>query len=150
MVSYHNGDLLESGCDIICHKVNLQGVMGGGLALQIATKYPHTENAYKKYCKKKTKDLGDCFITYEKDFLIANCFSQEIDFTTNYEAVYWCFVKVKTYCQDIYKKYGEPVKIGVPFNYGCGIGNGDWNKVEQIFKNLFNNEENLDFQIWKL
>ena len=23
MISYHKGDLLESGCDIICHQVNM-------------------------------------------------------------------------------------------------------------------------------
>lgn len=36
MITHHNGDLLKSGCDIICHQVNLQGIMGGGLAKQIA------------------------------------------------------------------------------------------------------------------
>ncbi len=40
MISYHEGDLLKSNCDVICHQVNLQGVMGGGLALQIARKFP--------------------------------------------------------------------------------------------------------------
>ena len=49
MISYHNGDLLKSGCDIICHQVNLQGVMGGGIARQIANKYPDVEKSYKLF-----------------------------------------------------------------------------------------------------
>ena len=55
MISYHEGDLLKSNCDVICHQVNLQGVMGGGLALQIARKFPQVEHEYKHriYCVNK-------------------------------------------------------------------------------------------------
>ena len=40
--------------------------------------------------------------------------------------------------------------IGVPYKYGCGIAIGDWNKVEQIFKNIFENEKDIELQIWRL
>ena len=43
------GDLLETNADIICHQVNLQGVMGGGLALSIARKYPNVNKIYEDY-----------------------------------------------------------------------------------------------------
>lgn len=143
MVTFVKGDLLNADVDIICHQVNLQGVMGGGLAYQIAKKYPNTEKAYKKYCDKKSKDLGDCLITYEDDFLIANCFSQEENFDTNYEAVYYCFIKVKELADEVYKDYGEIYKIGIPFKYGCGIANGDWDKVLEIITKVFEDNDVL-------
>ena len=35
MVTFHNGNILDSGADIICHQVNCRGVMGSGVAKQI-------------------------------------------------------------------------------------------------------------------
>ena len=149
MVSYHNGDLLESGCDMICHQVNLQGVMGGGLALQIATKFPRCEEVYKYHLKAKDNTEGDFCIYWfrnnkKRHGCIANCFTQELNFNTNYDWLKSCFGRIKRFCEERNIK-----TIGVPFNYGCGIANGDWNIVEKIFKYLFENEKNIDFQIWK-
>lgn len=148
MISYHNGDLLKSGCDIICHQVNLQGVMGGGLALQIATKYPNCEEQY-KYILNRFDMKGNvhffCYSDRGYSKYIANCFSQNEDFTTNYEWLKYCFKKILSFVQT-----QNIETIGVPYNYGCGIASGDWNKVEQIFKDIFEDEKNIDFQIWRL
>ena len=43
---------MESGCNIICHQVNCQGVMGSGIAKQVREKYPNVYNSYKKACDK--------------------------------------------------------------------------------------------------
>lgn len=148
MVTYHNGDLLDSGCEIICHQVNLQGIMGGGLALQIATKYPACEVWYKEVLKNFNMQ-GDIhiFAYGEKGYhkYIINCFSQNEDFTTNYAWVKSCFEKVLKWA-----KMYHIETIGVPFKYGCGIATGDWNKVENIFKELFENEKEIDLQIWRI
>lgn len=31
-MTYYKGDLLKSPCNMICHQVNCQGVMGDGIA----------------------------------------------------------------------------------------------------------------------
>lgn len=146
MINYYNGDLLKSNCDIICHQVNRDGIMGGGLALQIATKYPEVKNDYKIYCQFNNYDCGGevCFsqINHTNKY-IANCFSQNEDFTTNYKWLKNCFKMIKLFAN-------KNDKIGVPFNYGCGIALGDWNKVLSIFKKLFENEKDIELQIWKL
>lgn len=169
MISYHNGDLLQSKCDVICHQVNLQGIMGGGLALQIAKKYPNVEKDYKIIVQYyySTELLGEldgktalgtgltrqhlrgkylaskiCDRKY-----IFNCFTQEENFDTNYELVKSCFENIKDYCLN---KLILPVTIGVPYKYGCGIAKGEWDKVEQIFKDIYKDEKFIDFQIWKL
>ena len=38
MLQYKNGDILEAEEKIICHQTNCLGIMGAGLALQIARK----------------------------------------------------------------------------------------------------------------
>lgn len=149
MIKCFNGNLLDSKCDIIAHQVNLQGVMGGGLAKQIAQKFPQCEVEYMNCVKiiKSVKNLlGQVlFHKYAKDKYIANCFSQNIDFTTDYKAIIKCFEFLLNDC----KKYNYST-IGVPYKYGCGIASGDWSKVEQIFKDIFEKEEDIELQIWKL
>lgn len=147
MITYHNGNLLESGCDIIAHQVNLGGIMGGGLALQIAKKYPKVEKDYQMYCKDwgyDAKNLaGDvCFIEIgNTNRYIANCFSQDKNFNTRYDwlesCVYWI------------KSFTEKGTVGVAYGYGCGIADGDWNKVLEVFEKEFSDSE-IELQIWKL
>ena len=37
------GNALESDCDVLCHQVNLHGVMGAGIAALIAYSFPKVE-----------------------------------------------------------------------------------------------------------
>ena len=141
MITFHNGDLLKSGCDIICHQVNEYGVMGAGLARQIADKYPLCE---KKYIENYSNYMpGDVLYWFGKP-VIANCFSQTQG-KTDYEAVKACFSKIKAYVRETHYL----TTVGVPFNYGCGIADGKWEKVFTIFEEIFKNDKNIDFQVWK-
>lgn len=165
MVSYHNGDLLTSGCAIICHQVNLQGLMGGGLALQIAKKYPKVEEEYAFFVKQFQKHseitdlLGTCLLlrgydyTYQMlDCYIANMFSQNADFTTNYDALRVCIRNLKAKIKEFRAYERKPYsvfKVGIPYKYGCGIADGDWATVEGIWKKAFINEQDIELQIWK-
>ena len=123
------GDLLETNADVICHQVNLQGVMGGGLALSIAKKYPNVNKIYEDYEPKK---LGEVCMVYTDDFIVANCFSQREDFNTDYKALRECLSKVRKYMMDCGYR-----TVAIPYKYGCGIANGDWETVFNIFKDVF-------------
>lgn len=142
MVTYRNGDLLESCCVIIAHQVNLNGIMGGGLALQIARKYPHCEAQYKERSKNPIT-LGEVFYCNEGDTIIANCFTQDIFYNTNYSAVEKAFKKLRAKAEEM-----GGVNIGIPYGYGCGIANGDWAVVEEIIVKVFRNTR-VECQIWK-
>ena len=148
MIKHFKGNLLESGCDVICHQVNLQGIMGGGLALAISMKFPDCEKQYA--IANKNFDMRGNIHLYSytengKIKYVANCFSQEESFNTNYEWLKECFKKVINFAK------GSNLKtIGVPKNYGCGIANGSWDKVLSIFEELFRNEPKLELQIWEL
>lgn len=123
------GDCLSTMTDILLHQVNLDGIMGGGIALQIATKYPSVEREYTKY---NNKVLGEVLFTKVDNYVIGNCFSQDKNFNTDYEALKKCLEKVKKY-MDINELYS----IAIPYKYGCGIANGDWDVVKKIFIDAF-------------
>lgn len=130
MVKYVNGDLLTTDADVICHQVNLQGVMGGGLALAIARKFPNVEADYKAY---KPKKLGHvCTSRVKGAYVVANCFSQTEDFCTDYDALWACLERVRGVMDSLHYK-----RVAIPYKYGCGIAHGDWDTVLEIFEKAF-------------
>ena len=144
MLIYKTGDILQATENIICHQVNEDGIMGGVLALQIAKSYPKVEQQYKKYC-----DLYKDYLygSYQVEKIgdkkyIANCFTQR-NFITNLKDIDQVFRGLLESC-----KLNE-FSICIPFKYGCGIANGDWNKVSKMFEKL-SNEYGLDISIYKL
>lgn len=143
MITKRNGDLLESKCDIICHQVNLHGIMGGGLALQIAHKFPQCKEEYEKFTPCCCG--GSVYFYEHKAGVIANCYSQELNFDTNYDWLKICFEAVLKFA-----KKNNLRTIGVPHGYGCGIANGDWEQVGAVLKNLFADDKDIELQIWRL
>ena len=129
MITYVKGDLLKANADIICHQVNLQGIMGGGLAYSIARKYPNVDEVYRNY---KPKKLGEVCFAETDDFVVANCFSQTEDFCTDYDALERCLYKVKFYAVSC-----GYTTIAIPYRYGCGIANGNWTRVLRVFEEVF-------------
>lgn len=48
MIIYKQGNLLDSGCKVICHQVNCQGVMGSGIAKEIRNRFPTAYTEFRK------------------------------------------------------------------------------------------------------
>lgn len=150
MINYYNGDLLTCKCDIIAHQVNLQGIMGDGLARQIVKKYPQSQVDLLEYVEYYNKHnillIGGVSNIYKYgEHRIANCFSQNENFETDYNAICDCF----SYLLGVCRRYGYK-SIGVPKNFGCGIAIGEWKQVEKIFNSIFMNETDVELQIWEL
>lgn len=60
MIEYCNGDILDSGADLICHQVNCQGAFGRGMAGAIRQRFPEVEKTYKKMTRQWVeKENGD-------------------------------------------------------------------------------------------
>lgn len=140
-VKIMRGNLLDSEASIILHQVNLQGVMGGGIAAQIADRFPDVEDEYLAF---KSKRLGEvCFAKIGPKKWVGNCFSQRINFDTDYEAIRKCWTKVKKFMRDNHIR-----DVAIPYNYGCGIANGDWDKVFKIYLEIFD-EKDLTLFIYR-
>lgn len=147
-----NGDLLEENCNIICHQVNCQGVMGSGIALQIKNKWP---KVYQEYCAyleflkfAKIPLLGRCNIVNIKEY------NDNIDFVCNFYAQYFygtdkrhtdyvafekCLLFLKDTVRLDYEKEGKHCVIGFPYKIGCDRGGGDWNIIKDMILKTFNN-----------
>lgn len=144
MLTYKRGDLLDATEDIICHQCNTEGIFGGGLALQIKSIYPECEDVVKDFAENIVNGnvVGEYYL-YETDkYTIASCFSQNSDFTTNYEALKVIFNRLLQYCQD------NGLSIAIPYMYGCGIASGDWLEVRDIFMDL-SDQYGLDITVYQ-
>lgn len=147
MLKIKYGDLLEASEDVICHQCNTEGVFGGGLAAQIAKKYPDcayfTEMFAETFGPDDVLGMVHYYPLKDKSMTICNCFTQNQDFTTNYEMLEKAFREILTIC----KEHNQ--SVAVPYLYGCGIAKGDWNRVLDIFTSL-SSEIGIDISIYCL
>lgn len=163
MIKFFNGDLLKSGCDIICHQVNEYGVMGAGIAKQIKDKYPKAFDDYVKAIKEKTskgENLPLIALSKQPDgIIVANMFTQRKG-KTNLEILRNAVVFLGMQIIDLFVtklKFNEmtgvffdrPFRVGIPYRYGCGIAKGDWESVLKVWKYVFGELEYIDLEVWK-
>ena len=154
MITIKYGNLLESDCDIICHQVNCQGVMGSGIAKAIKDKWPEVYTIYKAYCNKakcSSDLLGKIIGLNIKDSnqIIINFCSQDNYLPrtvchTDYMAFKMCCQKLKFY---LYTHDLQNKVIGFPYRIGCGLGGGDWGTVLDIITEEF---KDYEVEIWKI
>lgn len=136
------GDIVRDGQGIICHQVNYQGVMGGGVAASIRERLLSDAQyrEYQLYCRtKRSSALGSVLYSrLKRSSVVANMFcqnaepSQEGDFT-NYGYMEKCFQDIRRHAES----WNYPVYI--PGYIGCGIAGGDWVKVKWIIEQVFRN-----------
>lgn len=126
MVTEHVGDLLESGCDIICRQ--------------------ECKERYKEhlgYLREYFDNILGSVIYSKTDNVYANCFFKNEDETINYDAVEKCFKQIEEFAWEHHCK-----TIGVLKNYGCGIAVEKWGKVKTILTNIFKDSD-VELQIWE-
>lgn len=138
MLIYKNGDVLQAKEKYIAHQVNCLGVMGAGLARQVANRYPHVNEIYRQVCVDNTDkqsllgkiqiapcDVDD--VSLEKQCII-NVFGQlntGVDqCQTDYDALKDAFTLVNEL----------KVDIAIPYLFGCGLAGGDWTIVTEIIE----------------
>lgn len=156
MITYHEGDLLKSRCDIICHQVNCLGVMGAGIAKQIKEKYPENYNTYRTVVNTNRKEdcLGRvCYCSNSGNPTIANMFAQLDIYPkgvkhTNYVAFRECCQSIKDFAYFQWGGYTSHCRIGFPYKIGCGLAGGDWNIIKQIIEEEFA-DDIWNVEIWR-
>lgn len=136
MVTVKIGNILNCEEDIIVHQVNVQGIMGGGVAWQLSQHYPGLEEDYRKFCETQDFDYnklkGRIHVHITNDGkAVANMFSQKPNFDTDYQSMEKCLQQIK--------RDAMPSKatIAIPNGIGCGIANGDWEEVYRIIDKVF-------------
>ena len=146
-----NGNIFDTHCNIICHQVNCQGIMGHGIAKQVKEKYKGVFNEYKRYCDAHADnreamlgealivdvDYGaavlDWLVNKERKY-IANIFGQLTYGTglrTNYKALVLGLEVVANFAKE------HNLSVAIPYKIGCGLAGGDWNKVNILIEGVF-------------
>jgi len=158
MVQYFKGDLLESGCDVICHQTNCVGAMGSGIARQIRETYPETYEALRERFENGLAKLGECdFVELKSkdpygpaitNNYVVNCYSQFDCWPrgvrhTDYDAFRECCKKIKE------RFDGKNFRIGFPYKIGSALGGGDWEVMKQIIEEEFK-DNNWRVEVWQL
>lgn len=151
-----SGNLLDVEQGAIFQQVNCMGIMGAGLAKQIANKWPHVKEEYKAAIQEFKKDIAmvspllseepdmllGCFnITdIKKDLWVCNLFAQseiivgnDRSRKTNYRAFFIAVVKAMRVVQLRGAK-----DFHFPFEIGCGLARGSWTVVEEILRSAEN------------
>ena len=135
MVKIVNGNILNCTEDIIAHQVNVQGIMGSGLARQLADQYHGLEAFYSTHCKFLDNDYevlkGTTLIYKENNKIICNLFSQKPNFDTDYDSLNRCLEYVKLWASN------NNLSIAIPRNIGNGIANGVNGMAEKIIRKVF-------------
>ena len=151
-IDYKSGDILDwaDKVDFIGHQVNCSGVMGGGLALQIAKKWPNVLAKYQEFIRdfrqinngNREGLLGKCHTVAVGGFFIANLFGQ-FGIGWGLQTDYTALSKALTTLRDT-MIYADKKKLALPVNLGCGLAGGDWNVVHSMILEIF---EKSDIQV---
>ena len=131
---------------IFCHQTNCKGVMGAGIAKQIAFRFPAVQMRNLDYCKKKNV-LGTFLpIRVAPERVCVNLYAQD-GFGRNK-----CYTDYKALAESL-NKLAEALKkvpkdwdIGFPYRMGCGLAGGSWGKVYPLIVQ-FANKVNQDVYI---
>lgn len=168
MIRIVEKNLFDSKANFIVHQVNAQGVMGSGVAKQIAEQYPFVDKEYRKYvfhCQKKNKKIlgtvqyvptevwaiglvdtikNNRIEKYDVDYkYIVNLFGQE-NYGTGLQTD---LAEMKNAFIDIRKKaLSVGASIAMPFKIGSCRGGADWKDVYAIIKEVFG-DSGLDVEI---
>lgn len=134
MIKYVKGDLFSTPAQVLVNTVNLDGVMGKGLALQFKKLYPDMFLKYQEYCEKKLLDIGKLWLYKSNNKWILN-------FPTKN---HWRNPSKIEYIQkgldkfiDTYQEKGI-TSIAFP-KLGCGNGGLEWKEVKTLMDDKLKN-----------
>lgn len=139
-------ETLGNPFDMIIHIVNCSGIMKGGIAKGISTRYPEVEQEYIRYCRQlRSAALGKvqvCELNYpDKTLYIANLFAidkpnfdwykqKEKLRVVSYPALGSALNMLASYIKLLNVDIAQ-FKIGVPIGMGTARGGANWYIVEE-------------------
>ena len=144
MITEVVGNLLDTDkCDVIVHQANLFHTFGAGIARAILDKFPEAFEADKKTdygYKSKLGTYSSAKITDSKGTsirFIVNLYSQTglggKDRQTSYDAMATALGNLR----DRLEGRKDIFSVGIPFQLGCGLANGNWTVVRAIIESVF-------------
>lgn len=127
------GNLLDSDEQYIAHGCNTHRVMGAGIALFIARKWPEVEAAYHRACDTKQFFPGTCQVARTNDGrVVFNLATQD---APGRDGDYFSVMLAMSNLVEFCIKHGIK-RVGIN-RIGCGIAGLAWSQVEFIINEIF-------------
>lgn len=140
MITSIHKDIFESNASIIAHQVNCKGIMGAGLAAEIAKRYPKVEREYKYFCAPvypSSDLLGTCQIVgIGNKRYIANLFGQDAYGTYKVQTRYDALEEAMKRLLEDATNLGVN-SIAFPYGMGCGLAGGNWTVVDHLIQEVY-------------
>lgn len=137
MIITIQSDLLAVKRGLIVHGCNAQGVMGAGVAAQVAKKWPLADDAYMTFCQQHNDNgVGMIhFVVLDRDgaapyLVLVNAITQRVPGVgkqVSYDAIDSCF----THVARLARKHELPIHFPL---IGCGLAGGKWPIVASIIE----------------
>jgi O-acetyl-ADP-ribose deacetylase (regulator of RNase III) len=133
MITHRTGDLFAStDLDALAHGCNCRGVMGAGIAVVFARRWPQMEQAYRQRCRAGQFTLGQCMAWQAPDGpMVYNLATQD---RPGRHARLDAVVTSAEAMIEHARAHGIR-RIGLP-RIGAGIGGLRWDQVEQALATL--------------
>lgn len=140
LVTENVGNVFESDCTIIMHQANCFTTMGSGIAKELKMRYPEAYQADVDFPIPSGSEerLGNHSFAWSRDNtrLIVNLYGQHRygrDRKHTQEdklllAMDHAFSKLSALSL---RRPDLPIKVGMPYLIGCGLGGGDWSIVSE-------------------
>jgi len=144
------GNLFNTDAKIIGHGVNVDGLMGAGIAVQFRIRYPKNYQNYKQDCLNKLLVPGSMNGMIEDGKAVFNFASQDRPGAhAQYKWLFGSLYDGLTFMsknQGFVSTYGDTIAIP---EIGCGIGGLQWSKAEKVVRlveELF--DYKYEFEVW--
>ena len=140
MVTIIEGDVvaaLQTGViDVLGHQVNLDGVMGAGIARRIARTWPPVLPAYRQALLDHRLALGGVhWVSVGPSRWVANIAGQQHaqrrGCATDYAALERGLHTMAEFLR------AHTLRGGLPYGLGCGLAGGDWTVVHAMLLRVF-------------
>lgn len=129
----HHGDILQVTKGIIVHGCNSKGVMASGIAKSIREKYPEVYTDYTRLLATTSNPMGSIASTgiNDNELIIISGITQE-NYGRDKSVLYVDYNAMKNVFSRVnYMARVRSLDVHFPL-IGCGLANGDWEKVKAI------------------
>lgn len=134
MIKYIKGDLFSSPAQVLVNTVNLDGVMGKGIALKFKKLYPEMFKKYQSFCENKMLEIGKLWLYKSETKWILN-FPTKIHWRNPSKIEY-----IEKGLQKFVAMYREKNITSIAFpKLGCGNGGLKWEDVKPLMDHYLKN-----------
>jgi O-acetyl-ADP-ribose deacetylase (regulator of RNase III) len=138
-MSSNSPNLLNDDSDVLVCTTNAMGVMGKGIALDFAKRWPSIVSPYKEACQKRLLKGGACCLFHlptqdlfspHKRYWAAFCTKHDWRQPSQYE---WVESGMRQLVSEMESNHLTSVAIPA---LGCGLGGLQWTKVKTIIEEV--------------